>query len=102
MDDIERLLADEGIRQTKAEYELAVLAGDWDRYARVFTEDCRSSRVTQPPGNGAPLAARCRCRCSSNSRNAALLGRVTDVPRSWRHSTPSPPLLSFTRSSIRR
>ncbi|MGW6335968.1 nuclear transport factor 2 family protein [Nocardia rhamnosiphila] len=40
MEAIERLQAIEGIRLTKAHYELAVLNCDWDRYASLFTEDC--------------------------------------------------------------
>lgn len=40
MDEIERLSAIEGIRLTKAHYELAVLNADWKRYASLFTEDC--------------------------------------------------------------
>lgn len=40
MDEIDRLSAIEGVRRTKADYELSVLAGDWEWYASLFTEDC--------------------------------------------------------------
>jgi len=40
MDPVARLLAIEGVRLTKAHYELSVLKQDWEWYASLFTEDC--------------------------------------------------------------
>lgn len=40
MDELSRLSAIEGVRHTKAQYELSVLAGDWEWYASLFTLDC--------------------------------------------------------------
>jgi hypothetical protein len=56
MHDLERLSAIEGVRLTKAHYELAVLEGDLERYASLFTENCvwdeRGAFIARTPVTG--------------------------------------------------